>query len=449
MLTLTGMLVVASPASAQPTTTRLTSTQSTTSVSPADVSPPAGSVLEPGEFYTDTQLSSSVGGWRVVGQGDGQTTTWSINFDENAARACGGGRSVSMIGIIRRDGQGPFGGHVLTARLYDLDNTNGYFPFMDLSGFELLTCFRMVNPNLPDGTAFTITTDHVQQFWPAGAGAADGHFDLVTGSNGLGYMVGEYLPSGGWLPAAPIGGQGFEPSVLRLPSGGLRIFIEAQSVPALYTADISADRHFLGWHKVGGGLASNPYPILMPDGQMSAFVIGTNGLLYQGRFDADGQFRDWVSIGAPADAGGLSGEPTAASTGGGNVTVAVTDNDSDIYTRDYVRGQGWGPWTHLPGGNSFAQPGLAAVSPGGGVVDLYWKGTTTETFNHVLTKRKSNGKWGGTTDLGGQVGYLFASYRAGRTDLWAQALSPTTQSMWQRTNTSGTWSSWHRLPYPD
>ena len=441
------MLVIAGPASAQPTAPRLASTQTTASVSPADVSPPTGSVLEPGEFYTDSQLGST-GGWRVVGQGDGQTTTWTIDFDENAARACGGGRSVSMIGIIRRDGQGPFGGHVLAARLYDFDNTKGYFPFMNLSGFELLTCFRMVNPNLPDGTAFIITTDRVEQFWPAGTGAADGHFDLVTNSNGLGYMVGEYLPGKGWLPPAPIGGQGFEPSVLRLPNGGLRIFVEGQSVPTLYTADISADRHFLGWHRVGGGLASSPYPILMPDGQVSVFVIGTNGLLYQGLFAADGRFRDWVRIGAPEDER-LVGEPTAASTGGGNVTIAVTDDDAEIHTRDYVRGHGWGPWTRLPGSTSFAQEGLAAVSPGGGVVDLYWKGTTTETFNHVLTKRKSKGKWGGTTDLGGRVGYLFASYRAGRTDLWAQTTSPTTQSMWQRTNVLGTWRSWHRLPYPD
>lgn len=463
VLAVAGLLVTTSPATANPARAAPAPTTivqpSSTTPTPQAVSPPVGSLLEPGRFYPGASLGPTTGGWRVTGQGDRQTNRWTprwtIDFDDAAAARCAGGESPYLIGLLRRDGVGPFGGHVLTARFYRFD-TNGYVGYRDFTGDQLLACFRTVMPSIPDGTAFDIVTQRLEQYWPAGAAGSNGRFDLVTASNGLGYMVAQYLPGKGWQPPAPIGGEGFEPAVLRLRDGTLRIFVRAQASPVLYTGDISPDRRFLGWRNWGGSLASNAAPVLMPDGSVAAYAVGTNRQVRQARWTASGVFRGWISLGSPPLESGrlpfvLMGAPAAASTGGGNVTLAVTNDGDQIRTHSYVEGRGWGGWVEPdPQLNPVwsAQPNsLAAVSAGDGSFYLYWSSARADIYLRVMTSRARNGRWSTPTSLGGQASHITASRIGGRVDLWVDGFSPTSVDMYQRTNVSGSWRPWVRLPY--
>jgi hypothetical protein len=124
------------------------------------------------------------------------------------------------------------------------------------------------------------------------------------------------------------------------------------------------------------------------------------------------------------------------------VTVAVTAGYTDVYTRSYVRGRGWGRWV---GTGIAAQPDLAAVSPAPGMFDLFWRGAQTEGFLKLASRRMTNGRWSTvTTHLVGDFLHVFANQRGNRTDLWAQGADG---GMYHRTRISGTWGPWRRLPY--
>jgi hypothetical protein len=409
--------------------------------------PAAGSVLQTGEFYVFPEEGPQFGNFRFVGRGDGQSTNWSLDADLDSAPVsdCLGvtGQRIDMVGLMKRDGHGAFGGHVTLVRLFEIMPTDQQAAGVrDLTGDQLLGCLRLVRPDLPAGAAFTLL-DRLDHFEPAGVGAADGTFDLVTFTGNFGYLVTQYVPGRGWQPAASIGGSGLEPSVVRQRDGSLRIFVVGGG-SHLYSAVISRDRRFSGWRNLGGGLRNAPTPVLNLDGSVSAYVIGNDHQLYQGLIAASGLFKGWIPLGKPPVFSGLlpivlDDHVAAVGTGGGRVTVVAT-NAFDVVTRSYATGH-WGPWQLLPwqsDGAEVYQHGLTGVSPAPGQMLLAW---TPDAPVHVNTL--VNGRWGRLTNLGGSVSRIFASQIGARTDLWADGFN---NAMYQRTATSGHWGPWIKLP---
>lgn len=409
--------------------------------------PPAGSVLQTGEFYGFPFEGPQVGKFRFVGRGDGQSTNWSLSVDLTAfpvSDCLGTSDGVDMLGLMKRDGRGAFGGHVTLVRLYrQSPGDQQEAAVRDVTGDELLNCLRLVRPDLPAGAAITLL-DRLDQFEPAGAGAADGTFDLVTFTSTFGYLVNQWLPGRGWQPAASIGGSGLEPSVVRQRDGSLRIFVVGGG-SHLYSTVISRDRHFSGWRNLGGGLRSAPTPVLNLDGSVSAYVVGNDHQLYQGLIAATGLFKGWIPLGKPPRVPDLlpiviDDQVAAVGTGGGRVTVAAT-NGFHVVSRSYATGH-WGPWQLLPDqGLEVYQHGLAGVSPAPGRVLLAWTSEPPDFPAHVNTL--INGRWGRVTNLGGSVGRIFASQIGARTDLWADGGNG---SKYQRTATAGHWGPWIKLP---
>lgn len=410
--------------------------------------PAAGSVLQTGEFFGAASGGAQSGKFRFTGRGDGQSANWSLAVDlfDPTMRDClgVGDLGVDLIGLMNRDGRGPFGGHVGLVRIYGFQaNNRPFVPVHDMTGDELLGCLRLVRPDLPAGAAFTLA-DREHQSWPAGAGAADGTFDLVTYSDHLGYMVHQWIPGRGWQHGASIGGHGMQPSVVRQRDGSLRIFV-AGGGSHVYSAVITRDRRFSGWRSLGGGVLAAAAPLLNLDGSVSAYVLGTDHQVYQGLIAASGLFKGWIPLGKPPrppdllpSSVTLKSQIAAVGTGGGRVTL-VGAASFHSFAKSYANGR-WGAWQMLPDRiNEVGLDGLSGVSPAAGQVLLAWG--TNERQAHVGSLR--NGQWGPTTNLGGTVDRIFASQIGARTDLWTDGVNG---ALYQRTAKAGHWGAWIVLP---
>jgi hypothetical protein len=395
------------------------------------------------------QFTASNGGWTVadpaypylVAQPDPYSAaepTWTYSSTPvNVAIRCFPGlgfNQVDAVAVLGRDGRGEWGGRITGLRLEGATATGSRL-FAVLTGDRLLDCLRL------DGVDSTYLLPVAATLSPLAVSAVISARGTAFLGNGYptGIQMHTYRP-GYWLGFELGGASHYNPGMVLLPSGWVRVFVTGTN-GALYSQDVRPDDTAASgiWRKWGGSIVGQPAAVLMPDHSVGVYVHAANGHLYEGVFSSTGVFRGWTNLGGPVLVPGSG--PAAASTGSGRAVVAVNGGDTGVWVRGYQPGSGWSAWSSI-GGAAFS--GIAGVSPSPGVFEVYATAAAASPVDRdVRTARLAAGRWTSWQSLGGQVyDNPAAAVSGGTTLLWAVGLN---FAEYQRTRTATGWGPWRRL----
>jgi SpoIID/LytB domain protein len=344
----------------------------------------------------DAEYGESNGGWTVakppypylVARPDpfdpagNPDTTWRFSGNPTVYSPLFGDK----VTIVHRDGHGQWGGRVTEMRS-EFKNPDGSTYTQTYTGTWWLDLYQIPSAH------FIITSGYPPVATPGGVSVnADpefGHDVFAVGPTGeVWHRRWEWSFLHTWLDWTPLGGalKG-SPTAIRLPDGsGARVFIRGGN-DMLYTGYLQDDQTWYGkwhgWQRLGGTLASRPYPALLPNGTVLLFYKRPDGALGYATYRA-GAVRSWTNLG-----GHLAGAPAAAANSqSGEVTVFIRGAGGGIYARSLVSGR-WSSWIKLGGDTS---GDLAASAPSWGVTDVYLRGAVSPYA--LYTRRVTNGQWG-------------------------------------------------------
>jgi len=144
------------------------------------------------------------------------------------------------------------------------------------------------------------------------------------------------------------------------------------------------------WELLGGQLGSTTVTAVSwgEIGRLDVFATGQNGDILHRYVDGDSGWQpqpDWESLG-----GTFYADPAVVSWGPNRLDIFATGTDDHVYHKAWT-GSAWDPedhWEPLGGTVSAASPHTAAVTRGGGLLDVF----------HIGTNQKAHWKsWQGTS----------------------------------------------------
>jgi hypothetical protein len=244
-----------------------------------------------------------------------------------------------------------------------------------------------------------------------------------------------YDSSTGWSTWESLGG-GITgtPSAVSWYSGRIDVFVTGTD-GHLYQKTYTTASGWSAYTNLGGSLGSAPSAVAWSNGRIDIFARGTSGDLVHTFYDTGG-WSTWESLG-----GGITGAPSATSWASGELNVYAEGTDSHLYYRTYNTATGWSAWALPIGGTLGSGPG--AVSWGSGRSDIFIRGTGGD-LDHTFYDSSAGGWSTSWESLGGGIAGppTAVSWQSGRIDVFARG---TDNHLYQRSYTSGTWSSWTYL----
>jgi hypothetical protein len=190
-----------------------------------------------------------------------------------------------------------------------------------------------------------------------------------------------------------------------------------------------------GWLRMGAvttSAASGPTEVLSNTGRTDAFVVGSDGGLWQRTATASGSTL-WTPLG-----GFVTSDPDASSWGGGRLDVFARGGDNALWHRSSSDGTNWTSWESLGG---VLTSGPSAVSTAPNKIDVFVRGGD----GALWTMSTGNGvTWSGWSSLGG---FLLgdpdaASWNANRVDLFVRGGD---SALWHAWRDGSMWSAWQPL----
>ena len=183
------------------------------------------------------------------------------------------------------------------------------------------------------------------------------------------------------------------------------------------------------WTLVGGDVIGNPAAACQPSTiSLDLYTQGVNLALYH-RLWIGSAWNAWENLG-----GSLTSGPGAASCAAGSADVFVLGGDGVVWRKSFRTGT-WSGWLNV-GGNVMGNPAVVC-EPGTSNIHLFVEGT-----NHVLYHKLWNGmSWGPWENLGGSLSSSPAtvSCAAGTVDVFVLGGDGV---MWRKSFNGTTWGGW-------
>jgi SpoIID/LytB domain protein len=406
--------------------------------SDAAIAATAGRIRTYGGSAAFTQFSASNGNWSVAGTvpylqaaadpyDDYPTWTTSVSAAtlQHIYPSLG---YLERFVVAARDGNGQWGGRVLSIRLEGEKNATP--TSVTLTGDTLRgllglrsTYLTVADPTTDPHSAFGAATR------TAGSGtlvsrASDGLvlYRSWTAAAGLAAprLLGALTTTA--APAVVAGANGRLDAVALGPSGHLRMATRASS-----TASWSA------WAQLGGSGRGRP-AVVRVGGLLHVFVRGTDDALRQRTQATDGSWSAWQSLSGHVTAGGVS----AAATGDGRLHVVVRGDLGVVMTRDWSAADGWSVWSSL-GGAVRGTPTAASDTKGRLTVAARWSDGSLRALD------VTDGTVGAWSSRGGGVTgapTALAAPGSARTDVLVNRVGG---HLYRITRTSSGWSSWQAV----
>ena len=189
----------------------------------------------------------------------------------------------------------------------------------------------------------------------------------------------------GWVPVGP-NPVGSDPAAVASADGKIHLAVRGTDGAPYYNR---FDGRWSRWYPLGGVITSSPAIATLSPDRLVVLARGLDKTLKWTIGDGKG-WRSWM----PLPGGNLvESDPSAVSSGDGQLDVAVLGTDRRVYHRPYRAGT-WGPWKPL--GNFEASSGPAIVATGQGNLVVFARGMDTRLY----WNRRSGGSWKGWKQLG-------------------------------------------------
>jgi hypothetical protein len=165
------------------------------------------------------------------------------------------------------------------------------------------------------------------------------------------------------------------PSASSRHPGQVSVFLRGTDA-ALHHATLRPDRTWTPWASLGGILSSGPGASARLQNVTDVFVRGADNALFQKTW-LDASYTGWV--GFPDQM--LSAPAVAPRQGpAAELDLVYRGTDNSIVQRTWTQSGGWSA-AHSLGGQTLAAP--AIVSRGGGLVDVFVRGTTDLVYRNA------------------------------------------------------------------
>jgi hypothetical protein len=332
------------------------------------------------------------------------------------------------IAILTRDGNGDWGGRVLSVRL-DGHDTAGHATAVTTTGAAL----ALVNswPQRSDGLRgnyFTVTSPSVV---PGPAAAASGAGVRLFTQGSSADVVQQVYSGSAWSSGQSLGGR-----IVGGPwaaAAGTSGLVVVRGVDNALWSRAWQPTGWSGWQTAGGILTSQPAVANNSDGSMLAVARGRDGALWTTTYSAEGAWGPvWTSLGGVLSS---DSDPAAVTYGSGELAAVVRAPDGSLWYRTRSA-SGWSAWLSA-GGRSLGP--IGATSYSSGRVDVFVRGTDNQVWHRWLA-----GTWSSWENLGGQAisGVSAVTTADGRLGVFVVGSD---HRVWQKTYAAG-WSAWSPVP---